>query len=46
VKKAFIAIATDIVEKKASLGDKGSQGGGVDVGNTKPSGKKACSCGS
>jgi len=46
VKKAFIAIATDIVEKKASVGVGGTDGGGVDLNKNKTGGKKSCSCGS
>jgi len=46
VKKSFIAIATDIVEKKATSGDKGSHGAaGVDLDKNKGGTKKGCSCG-
>jgi len=46
VKKAFIAIATDIVEKKATLGDKGGHGGGgVTLNKTEATKKPGCSCG-
>jgi len=45
VKKAFIAIATDIVEKKATSGDKGSHGAtGVDLNNKPTTGGTKC-CG-
>lgn len=44
VKKAFIAIATDIVEKKASSGDKGGHSGTSKVDLDKNKGTKKGNC--
>ncbi|ETO21485.1 Rab GTPase [Reticulomyxa filosa] len=46
VKKAFIAIATDIVEKKATSGEKNTNNGsGLDLDKNKGNTKKGCNCG-